>query len=518
MATPSPVSGSFAMDGSSMMGMMKAKMMMDLIGGASSNAGDNLWTMALKFLAIMLIDDLSKLLLHLFPTIKGWICSHIRWGKVKDPARKFTYELQVDNNYYVNLVSSQALGSDSTFFAVDTQTDPFGPFHTLSMPRTGVKKFLAYKDGNTIATIKKIGFNNYIYYRREISAGKIIRTIACDVSMKCLYDYLDELDVKFKALHRSTKLLDIVTKQNGVFEVKQISTCIEMRNVYVESKEAMLEIYNRFTDKEWYKSRNLPHHLSVLLKGDPGCGKTSFIKASAFHLGRSILFLDCVKDLKTKSDLKVVFDIYSPTHIIVLEDFDRIPSVLVKNTVTSTTTAAETTSEEQKNKENLSRLLDAYVKAEEGKKGELLKLYNDELAKQTNDDSLDLAFILNTLDGIQEYPNRMVIFTANHPERIEPALLRPGRIDYVVDFKRTTRAIIQQILCFFFSLSAQDLRIRLSPATSKSKGMTKPLIDEVTDYKFTHAQIYGLCKKYNDPVKVVRELLKPTIDLSSIVI
>lgn len=44
-------------------------------------------------------------------------------------------------------------------------------------------------------------------------------------------------------------------------------------------------------------------------------------------------------------------------------------------------------------------------------------------------DKLNLSGLLNVLDGVVDTPGRIVIMTTNHPERLDPALIRPGRID-----------------------------------------------------------------------------------------
>ncbi len=33
------------------------------------------------------------------------------------------------------------------------------------------------------------------------------------------------------------------------------------------------------------------------------------------------------------------------------------------------------------------------------------------------------------LDGVVDCPNRIVVLTTNHPEKLDPALIRPGRIN-----------------------------------------------------------------------------------------
>ena len=45
-------------------------------------------------------------------------------------------------------------------------------------------------------------------------------------------------------------------------------------------------------------------------------------------------------------------------------------------------------------------------------------------------DALDLSTVLNELDGIKSSCGRIMILTTNHPEKLDDALLRPGRIDH----------------------------------------------------------------------------------------
>eukprot|EP00966_Prymnesium_polylepis_P274584 6344250-Prymnesium_polylepis.1 len=44
-------------------------------------------------------------------------------------------------------------------------------------------------------------------------------------------------------------------------------------------------------------------------------------------------------------------------------------------------------------------------------------------------DKLNLAGLLNVLDGVVDTPERMLVLTSNHPEKLDPALIRPGRVD-----------------------------------------------------------------------------------------
>eukprot|EP01052_Picozoa_sp_SAG31_P007678 SAG31_NODE_370_length_16651_cov_3.511056_5_plen_424_part_00 len=50
-------------------------------------------------------------------------------------------------------------------------------------------------------------------------------------------------------------------------------------------------------------------------------------------------------------------------------------------------------------------------------------------ASQNAKDKLDLAGLLNVLDGVVDCPGRIVVMTTNHPEKLDPALIRPGRVN-----------------------------------------------------------------------------------------
>lgn len=62
------------------------------------------------------------------------------------------------------------------------------------------------------------------------------------------------------------------------------------------------------------------------------------------------------------------------------------------------------------------------------KKGTKSSAFGPSLFKP-NPDALSLSGLLNVLDGVVDTPGRMVIMTTNHPEMLDPALVRPGRVD-----------------------------------------------------------------------------------------
>jgi hypothetical protein len=70
--------------------------------------------------------------------------------------------------------------------------------------------------------------------------------------------------------------------------------------------------------------------------------------------------------------------------------------------------------------------------------------------KDEDEDTLNLAGLLNAIDGIVDSPGRVLILTSNHPEKLDWALVRPGRIDKYVhlDYVKENEAV--QLARHFF--------------------------------------------------------------------
>jgi len=129
---------------------------------------------------------------------------------------------------------------------------------------------------------------------------------------------------------------------------------------------------------QWYLDRGIPHRRSYLLYGPPGSGKSSFIEAIAGFMNYSICILNLNERGLTDDKLSVLFSVAPARSIILLEDIDAI----VK--------------EKEKGKEYY---------------------------------GVTLSGLLNTLDGVASTEERVVFMTTNHIDRLNPALIRPGRVD-----------------------------------------------------------------------------------------
>lgn len=176
-------------------------------------------------------------------------------------------------------------------------------------------------------------------------------------------------------------------------------------------EKTIFNIINEFKHSEnWYKELDLPYTLGFLLFGPPGTGKTSIIKAIANVFEKDIWYFDLSK-IKSSSEFEILISkINYDNSLIVFEDIDTMNEIIYNRDIMSLD-----------NKDN----------------------------KDIND-KLTLGHILDFLDGLQENHGRIVIMTSNHPEKLDKALIRPGRIDYHFELSYCDKNMVKQIYYNFF--------------------------------------------------------------------
>lgn len=95
---------------------------------------------------------------------------------------------------------------------------------------------------------------------------------------------------------------------------------------------------------------------------------------------------------------------------------------------------------------------------------------------------LTLSGLLNALDGVVGCHGRVVIATTNHPELLDPALLRPGRFDMRVDLGRCT---VMQTKAMFTRFFGEDMARMAERRLQKA-------FDAATGEPPTPAEVSGL--------------------------
>jgi chaperone BCS1 len=168
-------------------------------------------------------------------------------------------------------------------------------------------------------------------------------------------------------------------------------------------KEGILNDVRDFLKSgQWYFDRGIPYRRGYLLYGPPGSGKTSFIQALAGHLDYNICILNLSEANLTDDRLNHLMNHIPERSLLLLEDIDA-----------------------------------AFNKRD-----------------QTDDSGfksgVTFSGLLNALDGVASSEETITFMTTNHPEKLDPAILRPGRVDFRVLVGDATDYQIEQMFLRFY--------------------------------------------------------------------
>lgn len=186
-------------------------------------------------------------------------------------------------------------------------------------------------------------------------------------------------------------------------ECRTLRTCCKpMKNLLLEKDAKKLlksYLYKFKHDRAGYEKASITYKGGILLYGAPGCGKTSTIIAIATYLNKSVYYID-LNQLKSDMELEMCIDNIKKLSrngaVVIFEDIDAVLDVV--------------------------RRRDTKFKTIEPQKKQIT-----------------LACLLNLIDGTTAPEEFIFVITTNHPEQLDPALIRPGRMDICIEIKRCNR-------------------------------------------------------------------------------
>lgn len=173
-----------------------------------------------------------------------------------------------------------------------------------------------------------------------------------------------------------------IAKRGWSHQIIRDSQRLEQVFIKPSIKDTILERIRIFQEeKERAKRFAKPYKLNMLFYGVPGSGKTSLVKAIAKQLKKRLYIFNFSKELTDNSMSELIHEVMRNS-VIVFEDVDSF-----------------------------------FVH------------------RESNGCNISFSSLINQLDGIKNSDAGLItILTANHVDKLDPALLRAGRIDLIVKF------------------------------------------------------------------------------------
>ena len=202
--------------------------------------------------------------------------------------------------------------------------------------------------------------------------------------------------------------------------------------------------------RDWYARRGIPWRRGYLLEGAPGTGKTSAIGALAGHLGAD-LYVCSITDRGLTDDRLLASLLGVPEgSIVLLEDVDGV-------------------------------VQGREMQAESG---------------------VTFAGLLNALDGVASRGGVLTFMTTNHAEKLDPALIRDGRVDHRITFGPSTHEQATRLFAHFYERPVDDLADAFA-ATHAGRSM---------------AEVQGVLLRHrDDPVAAARHANERSVSFLEVV-
>ncbi|KAI0697818.1 hypothetical protein C8T65DRAFT_17642 [Cerioporus squamosus] len=178
------------------------------------------------------------------------------------------------------------------------------------------------------------------------------------------------------------------------------------------------------SSRKWYADRGIPFRRGYLLHGAPGAGKTSMIHTIAGELNLSVYILSLTVSGLNDNSLKSLISNLPKSCIILMEDIDAAFTRSIKRDIVDPeahSTPAAAPSEDK-----------------------------GDAGRETQMGGVTLSGLLNALDGIAAQEGRILFATTNSYGALDPALLRPGRLDLHVEFHLASAYQVKELFKRFY--------------------------------------------------------------------
>lgn len=291
-----------------------------------------------------------------------------------------------------------------------------------------------------------------------------------------------------------------------------------------DDKYDLESLVKRFTSGEqWCKQMGVSWQEGILLSGPPGMGKTSLIKAISYTMRRDVYVLD-LSTVKDNDQLRNLFQNLPSSAFVILEDVDCMTDA-VHNRDDVDYKVRMDNARQLKEKVVVARALGSAVRTLEGTPAVgatpapppppppppgtpivppvHMPLFEDVDAMGIST-GITLDCLLNLLDGLSSCHGLFVVMTTNHPERLDPALIRAGRCNLHIRLKPCTAVQVNQFFKLFYS------------ETGELDSLPDEIYKTIPDRILAPAEVFGYFRRhmYNQKRAIEKfpEFLKEQIE------
>ncbi len=217
--------------------------------------------------------------------------------------------------------------------------------------------------------------------------------VTCD-SHLVLNEFLNEISDQ-KDNEPNTLNIYVTTQYGEWYRYNKIPKR-NIDSIYIDDKiknKLVNDINTFISSEEEYNNFGIPYKRTYLLTGIPGSGKTSLIKALCHKFGYGLSIISVSKKFDNDGLLNAISTVDDKSFLL-LEDVD---SLFVKREAT------------------------------------------------TDNPSLTFSSLINILDGVLYKHGSIIFMTTNHPEKLDSALIRIGRMDMILEFNYPLKVDVEKL-------------------------------------------------------------------------
>ena len=355
-----------------------------------------------------------------------------------------------------------------------------------------------------------------IYNLKIYSSTQNIKYIQSYINV-CYQSYLEKLNEEmnnkqfifvYEGYDKNSKQLNYTTYP--------FDTTCNIDKIYFDDKDKIMKQIDFFKDnKEWYQKNGKPYTLGICSYGSPGCGKTSFEKSLAKYLNRHLIIVDLSKITEQYEADQIFFSekingkiIPYDKRIYIFPDVDAMNSVVTKRKeLNEDFKIIDNTNINKKNDTDIynfvKNIKENIHNFEINDIVNQINKHNIIGIPQNRPQELNLSKFLNIIDGIPERTGQIIIFNTNYPEKLDDALLRPGRVDCLIHFQKMNSDNMLTMILNFFELKEND-KCDYQYILKNKESIKDKLV--TIDRKWSPAELFQICSKYNNIHKIIDTL------------